>query len=177
MAAATAMLFASLQAGAQVFMVNKSKTIFHSKARLELIRAESAKMRGAVDLTKMTFAFAIDINSFEGFNSPLQREHFNENYMESRKYPTATFSGRIIEDGDFTKNGTYNLRAKGKLTIHGVEQERIIQVNVVVKEKMMKLDSRFVVLLADHDIKIPKIVHEKLASEIQVDIDATLLLK
>lgn len=160
-----------------VYRVTESLTTFHSKAKLELIKASSSKMQGAIDANKRTFAFSIDLVSFEGFNSPLQKEHFNENYMESRKYPRATFSGRIIEEDDFTKDGTYNIRAKGKFSVHGVEQERIIQADVQVKNGVLRLKSQFTVHLADHDIKIPRIVHEKLAAEILVDIDATLSAK
>ncbi|MFZ1527357.1 MAG: YceI family protein [Ferruginibacter sp.] len=177
---ATALLLGTLysfKAVQPVYRVTESLTTFHSKAKLELIKAASSKMQGAIDATKRTFAFTIDMNSFEGFNSPLQKEHFNENYMESRKYPRASFTGRIIEDDDFTKDGTYNLRAKGKFTVHGVEQERIIQADIQVKNGIIQLKSQFTVHLADHEIKIPRIVHEKLAAEILIDINATLAAK
>lgn len=167
----------SFKAAQPVYRVTESLTTFHSKAKLELIKAASSKMQGAIDATKRSFAFSIDINSFEGFNSPLQKEHFNENYMESSKYPRASFAGRIIEDDDFTKDGSYNLRAKGKFTIHGVEQERIILADIQVKNGIIQLKSQFTVHLADHEIKIPRIVHEKLAAEILVDVRATLAAK
>jgi polyisoprenoid-binding protein YceI len=97
--------------------------------------------------------------------------------MESDKYPTASFMGHIIEEDDFTKDGTYNIRAKGKLNVHGVEQERILQGDLTVKNGTIKLSSIFTVLLSEHDIKIPRIVHEKLASEIKVIIDAEFIKK
>ncbi len=167
----------SFKAAQPVYRVTQSLTTFHSKAKLELIKAASGSLQGAIDATKRSFAFSIDMNSFQGFNSPLQKEHFNENYMESKKYPRASFAGRIIEDDDFTKDGVYNLRAKGKFTVHGVEQERIIQADVQVKNGIIQLKSQFTVHLADHEIKIPRIVHEKLAAEILVDINATLAAK
>jgi polyisoprenoid-binding protein YceI len=160
------------QTNTAIYTVKNSTTYFHSNAKFELIKAESSKLKGAIDAGKRTFAFSVDINSFDGFNSPLQKEHFNENYMETDRFPTATFTGRIVEDDDFTKDGTYNVRAKGKFTIHGVEQERIIQGDLVVKNGVIKLKCRFTVILAEHDIKIPRIVHEKLASEILVEINA-----
>ena len=112
-----------------------------------------------------------------GFNSPLQREHFNENYMETNIFPEASFSGKIIEDIDFSRNGTYTVRAKGKLKIHGIVQDRIIKSNVTVKNGKMSLQSDFIVSLADHDIKIPRVVSEKLAPDINVSVKATLLPK
>ena len=148
---------------------------FKPDAPLELIEASSNNLRGLINPKDNTFAFAIKINTFQGFNSPLQREHFNENYMESRKYPEATFSGRIIEGVDLSQPGKYTIRAKGKLNIHGVEQERIIKSEVVSSDGHLGLTSSFTVLLEEHNISIPKIVYQKIAEEIQVEIRATLL--
>jgi polyisoprenoid-binding protein YceI len=141
---------------------------------MELINAGTDKLRGIIDTEKRTFAFVVNITSFEGFNAELQRDHFNENYMESDKYPTASFKGRIIEETDFNKNGNYVVRAKGILNIHGVEQERIIKANVGVKDNYMTVESKFPVVLSDHGITVPKVVHEKIASEITVEIKAEL---
>ncbi|HEY6979084.1 MAG TPA: YceI family protein [Chitinophagaceae bacterium] len=147
---------------------------FRSEAPLELIRASSDQLFGIIDIDKKIFSFKIMMRSFQGFNSPLQREHFNENYMESDKYAEASFKGKIIEDQDLTVNGTYELRAKGTLTIHGVSQERIIKSDVTVSDKKITLKSNFSVLLSDHNIPIPKVVYQKLANEIKVEINTTL---
>lgn len=160
-----------------IFTIKKSTVSFHSNTKLELIKASSTELKGAIDAGKRTFAFSVSMKSFEGFNSPLQKEHFNENYMESDKYPAASFSGHIIEEDDFTKDGTYNIRAKGKFSIHGVEQERILQGDLVVKNGVIKLTCMFTVFLSEHDIKIPRIVHEKLASEINVVVVAEFNVK
>jgi hypothetical protein len=131
-------------------------------------------MKGLIDLGKKSFAFKIGIPSFIGFNSPLQREHFNESYMESNVFPEASFLGKIIEDIDFSIDGVYSVRAKGKLKIHGVEKERIIKALVTVKGKSVLVSSNFIVALSDHNIRIPRIVSEKLAPEISVSVRATL---
>lgn len=147
---------------------------FNSDAALELINASSGELKGLMDTTAKTFAFAVKISSFEGFNAALQREHFNENYMESHSYHSATFRGKIIEDINFGLPGTYNVRAKGILNIHGVEQERIIKGTITVKGESILIESAFTVLLKDHNIKVPKVVHEKIASEIEVLVKAEL---
>lgn len=131
-------------------------------------------MRGKLDAGKKTFAFIVKMNSFKGFNSPLQKEHFNENYLESSTYPDAYFSGKIIEDIDFTKDGTYSIRVKGNLVLHGVTQERIIKSDVTIKNGLVNIVSNFTVQLSDHNIPIPKVVHEKLASEIKVEVKAVM---
>jgi YceI-like domain len=158
----------------RIFNVNSGSISFRSDAPLELIKATSPELKGKIDPAKKLFAFAIKINSFKGFNSPLQKEHFNENYLESSKYPDASFSGKIIEDIDFSKDGAYTIRAKGKLKIHGVEMERIIKSNMTIKNAQVTIKSNFTVLLAEHNIPIPKVVNEKLASEIKVEVNAVL---
>lgn len=160
-----------------VYLITKSQIQIRSEASLELINASSEKLKGALDPVARSFAFSVDMSSFDGFNSPLQKEHFNENYVETKKYPKATFAGRIIEEDDFTKDGTYTLRAKGKFSVHGVERERIIKGDLVVKNGVIQLKSNFTVLLADHNIKIPRIVYEKLASEIKVVINADFAIQ
>ena len=117
------------------------------------------------------------MRTFHGFNSPLQQEHFNEKYLETDKYPESIFIGKIIEDINFEQDGTYEIRAKGKLSVHGVEVERIIKSNLTLKNGTAEVSSNFTIMLADHNIKVPKIVHEKIASEIKVEIKATFKKK
>jgi polyisoprenoid-binding protein YceI len=110
-----------------VYSVSNGSIAFRSDAVLELIKANSNELKGVVDISKKQFAFKIKVSSFNGFNSPLQKEHFNENYLETDKFPFASFEGKIIEDIDLSIDGTYNIRAKGNLTVHGITQERIIK--------------------------------------------------
>lgn len=161
----------------QVYKVKTGRIDFKSDAREELINASSEGLLGLLDAGNRTFAFRVGIASFSGFNSPLQREHFNENYMETSKYPYAFFTGKIIEDIDFGRDGEHTVRAKGKLTIHGVEQERIIYSKLIVKQGSITIYTDFVVALADHDIKIPRVVYEKLATNINVNLSASLSQK
>lgn len=157
-----------------LYKVTNGSIAFRSDAPLELIKASSDELAGLVDTDRKQFAFRIKMNSFKGFNGLLQKEHFNENYMESVKFPYASFEGKLIEDIDYSKPGTYNVRAKGNLTVHGVTQERIIKVDLIIKDKTISVRSAFTVLLADHNITIPKVVHEKLASEIKVEVKADM---
>jgi YceI-like domain len=161
----------------QDYKVSSGSISFRSDAPLELIKAQSNELKGLFVPEKKQFAFIINIKSFRGFNSPLQQEHFNENYLESNKFPAASFEGKIIEDIDFTKEGIYIVRAKGNLFIHGVVQERIIKSELIIKSNKLSIKSSFTVLLADHNIPIPKVVNEKLASEIKVDMKAELAIK
>ena len=158
-----------------VYEVSKGAIHFHSNAPQELIKASSAYLTGVVDTKNRSFFFKISIASFVGFNSPLQKEHFNENYLESDVFPFATFSGKIIEDIDLSKNGEYDIRAKGKMAIHGIEGQRLIKCHVVCRNGVVTVQSDFTVLLADHSIKIPRIVSDKLSPEINVSVNAVLV--
>jgi polyisoprenoid-binding protein YceI len=161
----------------KLYEVDKGSVYFRSDAPLELIEASSTELKGLINAEERTFAFSVPMSSFEGFNSPLQRVHFNENYMESKQYPNATFSGKIIENINFTKDGLYTVRAKGQLNVHGIKRERIIRSELQVEEGQIEVHANFTVLLAEHDISIPKIVHQKIAEEIAVEIRAVFLPK
>jgi hypothetical protein len=157
---------------AQVFAVKTGHVYFHSVATKELVNAASNDLTGLIDVNKKVFAFKVPLVSFFGFNNPLQQEHFNENYMESDVFPEAIFVGKIIETIDINKDGEYIIRAKGKLKIHGIEQERILKASVIIKNGKVTVHSDFPVLLADHNIKIPRIVYEKIATEVTVTVNA-----
>ena len=159
----------------KIFSTTTGTINFKSDAPFEMIKASSKEMAGLLDVDKKTYAFKVKIQSFQGFNSDLQKVHFNENYMQSNLYPDASFSGKIIEDIDFNKDGQYSVRAKGKLLVHGVSQERIIKTDLIIKQGKIFAKSAFTVLLADHAIPIPKVVKDKLANEIKVDVSAQLV--
>ena len=161
--------------GQKKLTIQKGEIKFASKAQLELIKASTDKVQGLLDPASNLFAFSVDIKNFRGFNSELQREHFNEKYLESEKFPKAKFSGKIIEQIDFSKDGTYEVRAKGDLEIHGIKQNRIIRSKVTVKTGVVTIESSFLVPLADHDIAIPNIVSQKIATEIEVEFSATMI--
>ncbi len=160
---------------AQMLRCERGVVVFRSEAPLEVIRAESYQLRGVIDTLSREFAWRVRMRSFEGFNNPLQREHFNEDYMESEKYPEATFIGYIIEPVEWYKNGAREVRAKGKFAVHGVEQERIIRAVLDIKGKCVSIKSAFLVLLADHRIAIPRAVFQKIAEAIQVTVEAELI--
>ena len=157
-----------------IYIGNNGLVLFQSNAPLEMIKAESTYLRSAIDGETSTFAFTLSIQTFEGFNSPLQRVHFNENYLESHLYPSATFTGQFIEQLHLDTPGVYEVRAKGKLNIHGVNKERILKGKLSISPGEIRLTCGFTVLLEDHDILVPKIVKQKIADEIVVSVEAMI---
>lgn len=167
---------AGLQTGsAQRYYVTENQTVeFISEAPLERIHAHSEKLSGILDLQTRKFLFQVPMESFYGFNSPLQREHFNENYMESDQYPKARFDGKIIEEIDFSKNGTHRIRAKGKLYIHGMERRITVPCKLTINDETMEVSSSFSVQLSHYGIKIPRVVSQKLSEVIDVQTQITM---
>jgi polyisoprenoid-binding protein YceI len=163
----------SQKAESQNLQVKQGNIAFESNAELEVIKASSTKLKGLFNSSSNSFAFTVDINSFEGFNSALQKEHFNENYLESQSFPRASFSGKILDKFDPTKD-KQTLRAKGKLEIHGVIKERILEITFTKKNGEYHVSSVFNVLLEDHGITIPRIVVQKISPTIAVVVNAVL---
>ncbi len=157
-----------------LFVVTEGQVRFTSDAPLEMIQAKADKVEGVLKSSEKSFAFRVKMKDFMGFNSSLQRTHFNENYLETEKYPYTTFEGKIIEDISFYSPGNHDVRGKGSFICHGVEQERIIRTKLEVKPDQIKIESDFTVLLADHNIKIPSVVSQKLAEEVSVHVEMIL---
>lgn len=168
------LLLAALPARAQtdLLRVGRSDVTFLSEAPLERITATCTNAGGVLSLRERTFAIQVPLREMVGFNNPLQREHFNENYMESTLYPNAVFQGRIIEACDLTRSGvTYHVRAKGVLTLHGIDRERIIPCTVDVDPTGIRVRALFDIVLADHQVRIPRVVQQKISEVIKVKVD------
>ena len=148
---------------------------FFSSAPLEDIEAHNYKVLSIVDLSKGQIAVDLLIKAFE-FEKKLMQEHFNENYMESSKYPKATFKGKItnISDVNFKKDGTYKVKVSGNLTMHGVTKAIETDGQIIVKGKSITAKATFNVTVADYKIEIPKVVREKIAKEVEIDVDLKL---
>ena len=163
--------FVGLGQAPTVLSTRNGMAYFLSDAPLEMISATSYSLIGVLNIEDRRFSFSIPVNTFEGFNSALQQTHFNEDYLETDAYPQATFKGKIIEEVDLGITGQYRIRAKGKLNIHGLDNDRIIRCDLRVEPGRIFVNAKFTVFLDNHDIKIPSIVNQKITEEIQVEID------
>lgn len=158
-----------------LFTITSGQVKFTSNAPLELIEAETDRLTDLIDPETKNFAFKVPIASFEEFNHSLQREHFNENYMETAKFPEGTFLGTIQDDLDLSVNGTYEkVSVSGVLKIHGIEVDKEILANIQVTDGEVFISSQFLIPLEDHKIKVPKLLSRNLATIIYVQVDANL---
>ena len=159
------------------YFTDTGSAAFRSEAVLELVSASSGALTGILDPVNRTFAFKIPISSFNGFNSELQRQHFNERFMESDKFPYATFCGKLPPDFYELKKGMQDLKVFGTLKIHGVQRERFIPVKLFMADQVLVIRSEFKVLLEDYNIEVPKVLYAKVASEINIEVNALMRIK
>ncbi len=143
---------------------------------MENIEAHSNSLLGVIDPTSNKVAFTMFITSFE-FKKDLMQKHFNENYLESDKYPKATFIGKINEDVNLLTKGIYKVNVTGKLTLHGIEQERTLPGELIVNEGRLNLTSNFKIKLADHKVDVPQMVVKNIAEEVDVKVFANFTLE
>ncbi|TDB63718.1 YceI family protein [Arundinibacter roseus] len=152
---------------AQLYATSTGQTNFFSETPAENIRAVNTKTQVLLNTTTGEIAVRMNVRDFH-FPNKLMEEHFNENYLESEKYPTSTFKGKITKLPDWTQNGTTDVRVDGTLLIHGKEQPRTLTGKISVQEKNITLTTDFEVALKDHQIDVPKIVFVKIAQVIDV---------
>lgn len=164
----------AIQLNAQdVFLSQNANISFFSTTPIEDIDAKSDKAVGAVNVKTKDVFFKVQMTSFV-FKKSLMQEHFNENYIESEKYPTGTLKGKINEDIDLTKNGTYNVTVTGDFTIHGVTQNRTFPGTIVVSAGQIEVTCAFNVKLADYKIEIPTVVLKNIAESVAVKVNGVL---
>ena len=99
-------------------------------------------------------------------------EHFNEKYLESDKYPSASFRGKINPEADVSKTGIHNVTVTGKLTIHGVENEVTVPGIIITSEDTIKVRCLFTIAVKDYKIIIPKLVFQNIADTVTIKINA-----
>lgn len=141
----------------------------------EKIEGVSRTATCVVDTKSGNMQMAVLMKGF-GFERALMEEHFNENYVESHKYPKAEFKGDLKEPGkiDFSKNGTYTVKVKGKLTLHGESKEIETDSRLVIQDGKIKATADFNVVLSDYKISIPGLVADKVAKTAKISVSCSL---
>jgi polyisoprenoid-binding protein YceI len=162
-------LVMALNASAQKFVSERSVITFFSSATLEDITAKNEKASSIINLSSVEIAFSVPIKSFQ-FEKQLMQQHFNERYMESDKFPKATFAGKI-EGLQPSVSATQQVKANGKLTIHGVTRDVTIPGTIEVTSTKIVIKAKFLVKLADYKIEIPKLLWQNIAEQVEVTIE------
>lgn len=165
---------------AQKYMTRTAKISFNATAKNspEKIEAVNNEVANVLDARTGDIVFQVPVKSFK-FERALMQEHFNENYMESDKFPKSDFKGKItnLNEVNFSKDGKYNTTVAGKLTIHGVTNDVSVPGSVTVKGTAVSLSAKFPVKLADYKVNVPSVVVDKVGKEALIALESELAQK
>jgi hypothetical protein len=169
-------LLTSTLVNAQKYMTKGGTIRFSSDTPMEKIDAVNRQVNSALDFATGNFVFKVLIRGFE-FEKALMQEHFNENYMESEKFPNSTFNGKItnIKDVNLEKDGVYKVVAEGDLFIHGVTKKVKVNGTLEVKSGKVLGTATFNVAPKDFNIMIPAAVIKNISEAIKVDVNIALV--
>jgi len=167
-----ATLYSQSGSGVKYFTRNASASFF-SEAPLEKIEASTNSASSVIDMATGNVEVAVLIKSFN-FKKALMQEHFNENYLESNKFPKAVFKGTMPEFKtiNLTTDGKYTTLLKGAITIHGVTKP--LETKVLIRSEGGKIfaETEFELIVADFNISIPSVVRDNVAKMVMVKLKA-----
>ncbi len=169
-------LMMTMSVSAQKFYTKDADVSFDANSPLEKIEGKTNKGTLIIDAATAKLEAAVLVKGFH-FQKALMEEHFNENYMESGKYPKAVFAGSIanFNSVNLKKDGTYPVTVKGNLTMHGVTKPIEAKGNLTIKGGVItNAKAAFTVTMSDFNIAIPAAVRDKIAKEAKIDINCTL---
>jgi len=150
------------------FFSEKSNITFFSAGVIEEIKASNTKVTSILDLLTGDVAYLLSPKDFQ-FEKKLMQVHFNEKYMESEKFPRSTFKGKIV-GLDASITSLQQVKAVGQLSIHGVTRDVNIPGTLHIEGNTVTLRAKFIVKLLDYDIKVPQIVWQNIAQEVEVSV-------
>lgn len=160
-----------ISANSQKYMTKNGYIGFYSHTPLEDIKADNNQVASVIDISTGEMVFQVLIKSFR-FEKALMEEHFNENYMESEKYPKATFKGKItnISSVNFSKNGTYPVTVEGDITIRDITKKISATGDIEVTTGALNANADFNITPEDYKIKIPGVVRDNIAKIMEVTV-------
>lgn len=155
------------------FLANNGHISFYSHTALEDIKAENANVASIIDAATGEVAIIVTMTNFL-FEKNLMQEHFNENYVESEKFPKATFNGNIMNNSevDYATPGDYEVQVEGDMKIHGVSRKVSVEGSIMVNEKgEITSRTKFLLNPEDYDIKIPRVVRKNIAENLEISVE------
>lgn len=163
------------EAVGQRYITRNGTIRFFSEAPLENIEAVNRQVSSALDLETREFVFRVLMRAFQ-FEKALMQEHFNDNFVESHKYPNASFEGRVVNlnEAGLVSGSTQQVSVEGRLTIKGVTREIKESGTLTLNGDVITGKSVFTILLADYDIRIPAAVSRNISPEIKISVDLEL---
>ncbi len=158
---------------AQIYLADSARISFFSKTSAEDIDAVNKICKPIMSTSTGEFDVSLINTSFE-FKKDLMKEHFNEDYMESAKFPKTTFKGKINGTVDYLEDGVYNVTVTGTMDMHGVQKQITIPGTITVKGGVLFVYAKFNVKIADYNVKLPSFLSMNVADNVDVTVKATM---
>ena len=168
----TGLLLVLAATNAQQVFTKNGRIAFYSNTPLEDISADNNQVMSVLNTKTGELQFSVLVKNFH-FKKALMEEHFNDSYLESHKYPKATFKGLITDVAkvNFANDGAYPVTVSGDLTIHGVTKKITAPGTITVKGGKAAGTASFLLAPADYNISIPKVVRNNIAEKIEVTVN------
>jgi polyisoprenoid-binding protein YceI len=160
---------------AQVYQTKAGNISFVNTAATGSFDAQNNQVIAALSAENGTVQFRVPVNSFQ-FKKELMQQHFQENYMESATFPNASFSGKLVDASavNFQSAGTYNVKVKGDMTMHGVTKVVEIAGQIVVTATGVTLKANFDILCSDYSINIPRNNASAVSNKVAISVNCAL---
>ncbi len=158
---------------AQNYYTKNGSISFLSKTSLENIKADNNQVMAVLNTQTGEMQFSLLVKSFH-FEKALMEEHFNENYLESDKFPKSTFKGIITDMSriSFNTNGMYKVTVAGELLIHGVSNKIISIGTITINDTKISASAVFIIRLSDYKVNIPKLLKDNIAQTVEVTMNS-----
>ena len=170
------LIVSSINTFGQGKFISKNAFIsFYSRTPMEDILGESNEAVSILNAETGEIGFQAIMTTFH-FKRALMEEHFNENYMESNKFPKSKFNGKIEGfNKDMLKGPVTNIKITGQLNVHGVEKTITVPGTLGLEDGKLVGTSKFKVTPEDYGIAIPSLVRDKIGKEMDVTVKANYI--
>jgi len=154
------------------YLTNEGQISFFSHTAIEDIKAENLEVASVIDAASGEVAIIVKMTDFQ-FEKKRMQEHFNENYVESEKFPKATFNGAILNNSqiDYSSKGEYQVLVEGEMTIHGISNKVDAEGIIEVISDGIIARTKFLLNPEDYGIKIPKVVRKNIAEKLEITVE------
>jgi len=151
---------------AQVLSLDHGKVEFYTSSILSDIEATSEEPNVSLDLETGEVEITIAIKSFE-FEYEMMQDHFNEEYMESDKFPIAIFVGKVDSDIRDLSIET-EVGVSGQLTVHGVSKDIKFKATLSKQDGFTKVKCKFPIVFKDYNIEEPSVLTKSVAKDVEM---------
>jgi hypothetical protein len=163
------MLWSVVCKAQSVYVSDSSSVGFNSTTPIELISAVNQAATAMIEMASQSVKVQVPVAAFQ-FENKLMQEHFNEGYLEPRKFPYATFRGKLSDSLDLSVDTLYIVEATGMLNVHGTDRVHSFTGLMICKDSVVEFTTDFSLLLADHGVKVPGPVFENIAKEVSIEV-------